>query len=108
MDLSIEDKVFYTQSTGIRVQAKVLGHPDDGHVEFQYYQDGVRVVNHHCHIDFISLSVFSVWTPACHPHEEVPRPPQKRPRRPPREPNVVEVVMPGVATIAVYGFFHFA
>ena len=57
MHLSIGDKVFYTRSTGLRVTAKVVAHLDDGHVELGYYQDGVQVVNHRCHIHPISFSI---------------------------------------------------
>ena len=40
----------YTKSTGMRVLAKVVGHSGDGHVELEYYQNAVWVVNHGCHI----------------------------------------------------------
>ena len=46
MDLNIGDSVFYTQSTGLRVPAKVVGHSDKGYVELEYHQDGVRIINH--------------------------------------------------------------
>ena len=55
MDLSIGDKVFYTRSTGLCVPAKVVSHLDNRNVELEYYRDGVRVVNHRCHIDSISF-----------------------------------------------------
>ena len=37
------DKVFYTRSAGLRVPAKVVGRSDEGYVELEYHQDGVRV-----------------------------------------------------------------
>ena len=63
MDLSIGDNVFYTRSTRIPVPAKVIGHSDDGYVELEYYQDGVRVVNHGCRIDSISFGIPKLDSP---------------------------------------------
>ena len=53
MDLNIGDNVFYTRPTGLRVPAKVVGHSDEGYVELEYHQDGVRVINHHYIITLI-------------------------------------------------------
>ena len=57
MDLKIGDSVLYTRSTGLRVPAKVVGHTDEGYVELEYLQDGVRVINHHCPIDALSFGI---------------------------------------------------
>ena len=72
MDLSIGDKVFYTRSTRIRVPAKVVGHSDDGYVELEYYQDGVRVVNHGCRIDSISFGIPKLDSPPPSPFMAFP------------------------------------
>ena len=45
MDLSIGDRVFYTRSNGLRPPATVVGTAEDGLLHFEYYQDGLRVVN---------------------------------------------------------------
>ena len=42
------DRVFYTRSARLRVPAKVVCLLHDGHVELEYDQGGVRVVNHRC------------------------------------------------------------
>ena len=63
MDLNIGDKVFYTKSTGLRVPAKVVGHSDEGYVELEYHQDGVRAVNHHCPMDALSFGILSWDSP---------------------------------------------
>ena len=57
MDLDIGDKVFYTRSTGLRVPAQVVGRSDEGYVELEYHQDGVRVVNHCCPMDAVSFGI---------------------------------------------------
>ena len=43
MELSTGDRVFYTRSTRLRVPAKLVGLL---HVELEYDQGGVQVVNH--------------------------------------------------------------
>ena len=63
MDLKIGDQVFYTRSTGLRVPAKVVGHSDEGYVELEYHQDGVRVVNHRCPVDALSFGIPSWDSP---------------------------------------------
>ena len=57
MVLSIGDRVFYTRSTGLQVPAKVVGLLHDGHVDLEYDQGGVQVVNHRCPMDSISFGI---------------------------------------------------
>ena len=52
MGLSIGDRVFYTRSTRLRVPAKVVGLLHDGHVELEYDQGGVLVINQRCSTSF--------------------------------------------------------
>ena len=54
MDLDIGDKVFYTRS---------IGCSDEGYVELEYHQDGVRVVNHRCPMDAVSFGIPSWDSP---------------------------------------------
>ena len=63
MELSIFDRLFYTRSTGLRVPAKVVGLLHDGHVEMEYDQGGVRVVNHQCPMDSISFGIPNLESP---------------------------------------------
>ena len=72
MDLNIGDSVFYTRSTGLRVPAKVVGHSDEGYVELEYHQDGVRVINHHCPMDAISFGIPSWDSPPPTPSSPPP------------------------------------
>ena len=76
MDFNIGDNMFYTQSTRLRVPTKVVGHSDEGCVELEYHQDGVRVINHHCPMDALSFSIPS-WdspppTPSSPPAADIP------------------------------------
>ena len=67
IELSIGDRVFYTRSAGLRVPAKVVGLLHDGHVELEYDQRGVRVVNHRCPMDPISFGIPSLESPSPSP-----------------------------------------
>ena len=57
MELSIGGKVFYTMSTRLRVNARVVGLLHDGHVELEYDQGGVQAANHGCPMDSISFGI---------------------------------------------------
>ena len=46
------------------VPVKVVGNSDEGYVELEYHQDGLRVVNHRCPMDFISFDITSFDSPA--------------------------------------------
>ena len=63
MEVDIGDKVFYTRLTGLCIPAKVFGRSDEGYVELEYHQDVVRVVNHRCPMDAISLGIPSWDSP---------------------------------------------
>ena len=57
VELSLGGRVFYTRSTGLRVPAKVVGLLHNGHVELEYDQGGVWVVNYRCPRDAISFAI---------------------------------------------------
>ena len=74
--MDIGDNVFYTRSIGLRVPAKVVGHSDEGYVELEYHQDGVRVINHRCPMDGLSFGIPS-WdspppSPSSPPAADIP------------------------------------
>ena len=54
-ELSIGDRVLCTKSAGIQVSAKEVGFLQDGHVELEHDQGGVRVVNHLCPMDSFGI-----------------------------------------------------
>ena len=51
MDLSLDDRMFYTRSNGVRVPATVVGMAGDGLIHLEYYQDALRVVNRQCKME---------------------------------------------------------
>ena len=63
MELSIGDRVLYTTSTRLQVPAKVVGLLHNGHVELEYDQGGVQVVNHRCPMDSFSFGIPSLKSP---------------------------------------------
>ena len=58
--MGVGDRVFYTKSIGLRVPVKVVGLLHDGHLELEYDEGGVRVVNYRCLMDSISFGVPSL------------------------------------------------
>ena len=53
----------HTRPTRLRVPVKVVGLLHDGHVELEYDQGGVRVVNHRCPMDSISFGIPNLESP---------------------------------------------
>ena len=87
-----QGRLDYTSSIGLRVPAKVVSHLDDRHVELEYYRDGVRVVNHRCHIDSISFGIPSLDSPPPSPTRSPPPPAEAAPEAPP-------IVSPGLCNV---------
>ena len=59
MELSIGDTLLYTNFTGLRVPAKLVGLCRYGHLELEHAQGAVRVVNHRP-MDSISFGIQNV------------------------------------------------
>ena len=55
--LSIGDRVFYTRTNGLRLPAMVVGMADDGLLQLEYYQDGLRALNWQCQMESISFAI---------------------------------------------------
>ena len=72
MDLGIGDRVFYTRSNGLRPPATVVGTVEDGLLHLEYYQDGLRVVNQQCKMEFISFAIPSSDSPPDCPPSPLP------------------------------------
>ena len=72
MDLSIGDRVFYTRSNGLQPLDTVVGMAADRLFQFDYYQDGLRVVNRQCKIESISFAIASSNSPPDCPPSPLP------------------------------------
>ena len=66
MELMIGDKVFHTRLTGLRVPTKAVSYSDEGYVQLEYHQGGVRVVNHQCSMYSFSFGITPVSIHPCH------------------------------------------
>ena len=82
MGLSIEDKVFYTRSNGLRPPTTVVGTVEDGLLHLECYQDGLRVVNLQCKMESISFTIPSSDSPPDGPPSPLPTHRQVSPQRP--------------------------
>ena len=70
----------YTRSNGVQPPATVVGTVEDGLLHFEYYQDGVRVVNRQCYMESISFAIPSSDSP---PHCPPSPPPNTQSSSPP-------------------------